>query len=143
MQTLRRPNWPGHHSQCVDMLRLWSKGDDAKIMSRRRYRYDEELKQMVEIGDGWQPTHRFHGGATTEEIVYGHARATDGTPLHTRRRHREYMKQNGLAMHQDFTETLAKKRAEREKFFTEGPDSRDLHNDIGRTLYELRQRGRR
>lgn len=64
-------------------------------MSRRRYRWDEERKELVEVGDDWTPTPRV-------EIQMGNhyegLRATDGTPIDTRRKHAEYMKRNNLAL---------------------------------------------
>ena len=45
---------------------------------------------------------------------YDGLRATDGTNISTRTRHREYMKQNGLAMMSDFTNTWAEAAKERE-----------------------------
>jgi putative FmdB family regulatory protein len=46
---------------------------------------------------------------------YDGLRATDGTPIDTRSKHRAYMKANGLAMADDFKQTWADAAKEREK----------------------------
>jgi hypothetical protein len=49
----------------------------------------------------------------TEELTYSNARATDGTPINTKRRHREYLKQNGLAMAADYSPQYQEREAAR------------------------------
>lgn len=98
-------------------------------MSRRRYRWDEEAKQLVEVGDDWRPTPRveLQTGAHYEGL-----RATDGTPIDTRQRHAEYMKRNNLALAADFQRTwaeLPKKKAEAERAAR--------REAIGRTIHQL------
>ena len=44
--------------------------------------------------------------------------ATDGTPINSRTKHREYMKSRGLAMTQDFKDTWASAAKEREAIRT-------------------------
>jgi hypothetical protein len=81
-------------------------------MSRRRYRYDPERKEVVEIGADWDDAPR-RAQTPTEELTYGKCVATDGTVLDTKRKHREYMQHHGLALASDYTETW--KRAEKER----------------------------
>jgi len=45
---------------------------------------------------------------------YDGLRATDGTPIDTKQRHREYMRRNGLALADDFKDEWAKAKRERE-----------------------------
>lgn len=85
-------------------------------MSRRRYRYDKELGEMVEIGADWTDAER-KAPHLTEGVAYSNLTATDGTVLDTRKKHREYMKAHGLTMASDFTNYWEKKAKERADFF--------------------------
>lgn len=49
---------------------------------------------------------------------YENLAATDGTDVGSRRKHREYMKRHGLTVADDFKETWAKARKERDAFYT-------------------------
>lgn len=85
-------------------------------MSRRRYMFCRETKEMVEVGADWSDAER-RAPTVTEELVYGGAgTATDGTPINSRKKHREYMKANGLALASDYTEAWAKAEKWREDF---------------------------
>lgn len=53
---------------------------------------------------------------------YDGLQATDGTDISTRTKHREYMKNNGLTMMDDFKQTWADAAKERERIRTGGPD---------------------
>lgn len=113
-------------------------------MTRRRYRYDEATKQMVEVGADWTDVRG--GGHKSEEEIFGQLRTETGEDISTRRRHREYMKANGLALHSDFKEERARAAEERERrragWRPEG-EIRESKNEIGRIAYELSQRRRR
>lgn len=108
-------------------------------MSRRRYRYDEATKQMVEVGAEWTDTPR-RAQTATEELTYGGVRATDGTPINSRKKHREYMKEKGLAMAGDFTGTWERAAADRERVSRGENDRTERRDAIGRALYERRRR---
>lgn len=56
---------------------------------------------------------------------YDGLRATDGTPIDTRTKHRKYMKENGLAMMDDFKQTWADAAKEREKIRTGEADKKE------------------
>lgn len=84
-------------------------------MTRRRYRFNEETNTLEEVPNDYTGADR-RAQTATEELTYGGLQATDGTPINTRRRHREYMKTNSLALVGDFTNTWAKQGAEREAF---------------------------
>lgn len=86
-------------------------------MSRRRYVWDPEQGCTVEVGGDYVGQRR-NGGLTSEAEVYGNLQATDGTDISSRRKHREYMAHNGLAMAEDYTDTWAKARAERDRLRT-------------------------
>jgi hypothetical protein len=110
-------------------------------MARRRYRYDPESKQVVEVGADWTDTER-RAPVPTEELTYGNAVATDGTPINTRRRHREYMQQNGLAMASDYTESWKQAEKRRADFFAGKTGHEGLREAIGRAVDKVRGRKR-
>lgn len=80
---------------------------------------------------------------TTEELTYGGARATDGTDISSKRKHREYMKQNNLAMADDYKQTWAKSQAEREAYSRGERIDPSLREDVGRSIHELEKKSRR
>lgn len=114
-------------------------------MSRRRWLYTaggRPLAEPVEITEDWKDE-SMQGGHASEEEVYGHTTATDGTDLSTRRRHREYMKRNGLTTADDFKETWRKADIDRATFYTTGGDSKERRETIARTYHQLESRKRR
>lgn len=108
-------------------------------MTRRRYRYDEETKSMVEIGADWDDTPR-RAPVATEALTYGNLQATDGTPLDSRRKHREYMQQNGLALTTDFTETWKQAEKQRDRNRTGDFDHAARKEAIARAIEKRRKR---
>lgn len=76
---------------------------------RRRYVWDPELKELVEI-----PLER-----TPEALPYvwrdieSYQSTVDGTVITDRKQHREHMKRHNMAPTADFTETWRKAREER------------------------------
>lgn len=110
-------------------------------MSRRRYRYNPETKAVEEVGADWTDAER-RAPVATEELTYGGMRATDGTRIDSKKRHREYMKQNGLAMASDYTEAHAKAAQQRENFFAGKHDHKGLKEAIGRAYDAVRSRRR-
>lgn len=105
-------------------------------MPRRRYVYDEKLRQLVEIDSDWRPTPR------TELMTgncYDDARTVEGVDISSRRKRNEYMKQNNLADFDDFKGTWERSRKEREAFFKNAPDKK-RREDVGRAIYQLEQR---
>jgi hypothetical protein len=110
-------------------------------MSRRRYRWDDEAQALVEIDADYTGAER-RAQTSTEELTYGGMRATDGTPINTKRRHREYLKAVGGAMASDFTETRARAEKVRHDYLTTGGDHRERKEQLGRALYEKNRRRR-
>lgn len=80
-------------------------------MPRTRYRWDPELKELVEVSPDWAPTPRMElmTGSFYEGTI-----STDGVPIDTRKRHSDYMRANDLAMASDFKNVIAKEKAKRE-----------------------------
>lgn len=72
---------------------------------------------MEEIGADWVGTPRLE---IMSDNFYqgGTGRATDGTDISTRAKHREYMKIHGLAVASDFKETRERARQKRAEFYS-------------------------
>jgi hypothetical protein len=104
-------------------------------MTRRRFVWNNETQQLEEIGLDVELPARVELQTGNH---YEGLRATDGTRIDTPRRHREYMKANGLAMEQDFTRTRAeapKRRAAEQK--------RERRETLGRVTHFLENRNTR
>lgn len=106
---------------------------------KRRYRYSLETKQMVEVGAEWTDAER-RAQTPTEELTYGHLTATDGTPLDTRRKHREYLEHHGLALADDYKETWEKASQRRKDFYAGRHAHEGLKEAIGRAVEQVRSR---
>lgn len=100
--------------------------------------------RLVEVTPDYVGERR-DNGLKSEEEVYGHLQATDGTDLSTRRRHKDYMRDKGLTVADDFKQTWEKSGAEMRKAATPGAgwDQRARREDLGRALHEVRSRGRK
>ena len=97
------------------------------------------LEAPVRVDEDWRqpdsgPSH------VSEEEVYGHAVATDGTPLDSRTKHREYMKANGLTMTSDFTNHWKQKAKEREALLKGEAQVNEVRELVGRAAYEARRK---
>lgn len=66
---------------------------------------------------------------------YDGLRATDGTPIDSRSKHREFMRRRGLTTTDDFTETWKKAEHDREKFRRAEHQDRELRDTIAREFY--------
>lgn len=60
---------------------------------------------------------------------YDGLHASDGTPIDTRTKHRQYMKEKGLTINTDFTETWKAAAVEREKI-SSGVSLADRRRDV-------------
>lgn len=108
-------------------------------MPRTRYRFNEQTKQMEEVGSDWTDTER-RAPVVTEELVYGGQRMPDGADVSSRKKHREYLKATGLAMASDFRETIPRVQAQKESRTAE---RREIRETVGRALYEARTQRKR
>lgn len=107
---------------------------------RRKYRWDEEQQCLVEVDLNYRTPERL---PVVGDSHYDGLRATDGTPIDTRAKHREYMRANGLTTADDFTETWKKASESRAEFLATGGDHKGRRESIERTIYQLEQRQRR
>lgn len=114
---------------------------------RRRFVYREVVPgqvKAIEIG-GEESLDARRAPVPTEEIVYGNARATDGTPINSKRKHREYLKATGSAMYSDYSPELRQKlNAERiAKANGDTPqDKRERIEAIRESIEKLKHRRR-
>jgi nitrous oxide reductase accessory protein NosL len=87
-------------------------GKDRKV-KRGRTVYTQggqPLPEPIEPGADWTEAEG-RAQTVTEELVYGGIKATDGVPINSRKKHREYLKQNGLAMAQDYSPEYQQREA--------------------------------
>jgi hypothetical protein len=75
---------------------------------------------------------------------YVHVQTTDGVDISSRTKLNEYLKATGTCLADDFKETGAKARAERERFYQTGnktqADKKARREQVGRSAYELSKR---
>lgn len=108
-------------------------------MTRRRFIQSKEPPyELIEITADYQPELRNDSGVLWGDRHYDGARATDGTDISTRTKHREYMKANNVTVMDDFKDTWAKAQAQREQLFTEGGTFR--RQDVERAIHQLQNK---
>ena len=96
---------------------------------------------FVDVEDlGWEPIALAKHAAVMVDWFYENTKATDGTDIGSRRKHREYMKAHGLTTADDFKETWKQAAAEREKMSRGDFDHKDRRETIGRAIYERSKR---
>lgn len=72
--------------------------------------------------------------ALAGDRYYDGLRATDGTDISSRTKHREYMKQRGLTTADDFKDTWAKAQKERNELRSGTFQDRELRSDLTRQV---------
>lgn len=110
-------------------------------MTRRRYIQDPVTFEMIEVTPDFVPPPRESAknrGALWNDRHYDGVKATDGTDISTRKKHRDYMKRNNLATVDDFSQTWAKSQKERESYYTQGGSIK--RSDIERAMYQINNR---
>lgn len=94
--------------------------------------------ELIEITDDYQAPMRTDSGALWGDRSYDGLKAPDGTDISTRTKHREYMKATGLTTADDFKDTWAQAKVQRERFYTEGGSF--SKRDIERAIHQLQNR---
>lgn len=106
---------------------------------RRRWVYIDG--EAVEVTPDFTPAPRnphTSDGVLWNDRSYDGLRATDGTDISSRSKHREYMKVNNLTTLDDFNvDAMMKKKAE---YVTKGGTVK--RQDIERAIYQLQQKRR-
>jgi hypothetical protein len=114
-----------------------------KTTMRRKWIYDEELGEMIEVTPGYRPKAKGkdalnHMGGLWSDRHYDGLRATDGADISSRKRHREYMKRHGLTTADDFKGQWDKAQRERDHYMTNGGSIR--RQDIAEAISKLQRR---
>jgi hypothetical protein len=101
----------------------------------KRYRWDTVAKCLVEQREEWAPTSRQVARADVS-FMDGVA-ATDGTDIGSKRKRREYMKINGLADADDYTQEWKTAAKERAAIRSGEHDRKARKEAVERALYQL------
>lgn len=108
-------------------------------MTRRRFIQSKEPPyELIEVTEDYQAPMRTDSGALWGDRSYDGLRASDGSDISTRTKHREYMKANNLATADDFKQSWAQAREQRERLFTQGGTFR--RQDVERAILQLQNR---
>lgn len=105
-------------------------------MARTRYRWNVEENRLEEIGADYHIPVR---GQINVDRQYENLGLQDGTVVNSRRQHREYMKQKGVTLADDFKGTWAKAAEERKKIASGDFDHKARREAVGRAAYQLRK----
>jgi hypothetical protein len=92
----------------------------------------QPLPEPIQVGEEWTGAEK-RALTPTEELTYGNLKATDGAPINTRKRHREYLKQNGLAMAHDYSPEYQQREASR----VERQGDKERREMVERNAYKL------
>lgn len=109
---------------------------------RRRYVYREVSPGVVEPFEVDADYQRYEERqpVVTDRYMEGQ-RAPDGTPIDSRWKRKEWMRQTGTADLSDYTQHLQQAQAKREAWLQgKSPLSKEMQQDIGRAAYEARNR---
>lgn len=116
---------------------------------RRRYVFDTKMGKLVELDlTKRAPEPRVHfitdrAYENLTPVVEKLERDKDGNvvwemrAIDSRTKHREYMKEHGFALMDDFKETWAKAGDERAKFTTGQQDDKDIREALERAKYRV------
>lgn len=108
-------------------------------MTRRRYIQSKEPPyELIEVTADYQAPMRTDSGALWGDRSYDGLRASDGTDISTRTKHREYMKANGVTTVDDFQSTWAKAKENRERYYQQGGSF--TKSDIERAMHQVLNR---
>lgn len=108
---------------------------------KRRFIQDPVTLELVEVtADYVAPVRESakNNGALWNDRHYDGGKATDGTDISTRAKHRDYMKRNNLTTIDDFKDTWAQAQKKREDFYTRGGSFK--RQDIERAIYQVQNR---
>lgn len=108
---------------------------------RRRFIQDPVTFELIEVtADYVAPARESakNNGALWNDRHYDGVKATDGTDISTRAKHRDYMKRNNLTTVDDFKDTWATAQKQRESYITQGGSFK--RQDIERAMYQITNR---
>ena len=109
-------------------------------MTRRRW-IQQPDGSLVEVDphSGGTPRNGNGDDALWGDRHYQGLVAPDGTDISSRTKHRQYLKQNGLATYDDFAGEFARKRKERDEYHL-GQRGSVRKNDIAEAIEYLKSR---
>lgn len=107
-------------------------------MTRRRYIQDRQTGELIEVTSDYQAPLRNDAGALWGDRHYDGLKATDGSDISTRSKHRDYMRANNVTMVDDFKNTWATAQAQRERLYTQGGTF--SRRDVERAIHQLQNR---
>lgn len=108
-------------------------------MTRKRYIQSKEPPyELIEVSDDYRPALRVDSGALWGDRSYDGARASDGTDISTRTKHREYMRANNLTTMDDFKDSWAKAQEQRDHYRQHGGTF--SRRDVERAIQQLQNR---
>lgn len=85
---------------------------------KRTYVYDKESRRLREVETYRSPKRA--DGALWNDRSYDGLRATDGSDISSRRKHRDYMKRHGLTTADDFSGEWKSAKKRREAYYERG-----------------------
>jgi hypothetical protein len=106
---------------------------------RGKWVVDPKTGELIDIGEYVPPEPEPSKLQINTDMHYAGIRATDGTPLESRRAHQEYMRANGLALADDFKGTWERARAQRDaRYHGDTPeDTRERKQALAETIRKL------
>lgn len=111
---------------------------------RKRFMWDTNAGKLVELAEGPRdPGPRIHFITDrayenlTPVITKLDREGVQTVDISSRSKHRQYMKDNGLALADDFKETWAKAEKERAALATGQHDKEAVHETVARAYYDV------
>lgn len=108
---------------------------------KRKFVYDRELGKMVEVSLDYEQEPRDHSELLWNDRHYNDLKATDGTPIDSRAKHRAYMKAHGLTTMDDFKGEWDRAAAARADYLS-GRKGSISRQDIERAIHTLQEKRR-
>jgi len=107
-------------------------------MTRRRYIQDRISGELIEVTPDYEADMRTDSGALWGDRGYENLRATDGTDISSRSKHRAYMKANNLTTADDFKDVWAKAQQARDAYRQNGGSF--TRRDVERAIHQLKNK---
>ena len=108
-------------------------------MRRRFIQMREPPYDFIEVSEDYDPPPRGIADACLwNDRNYENLRATDGTPINSRSKHRQYMAQRGLTTADDFTNEWKNATKRRAEYFSGTPGTGAVsREDISKAIHQL------
>ena len=100
-----------------------------------RYRYDAKAKRVIKISAERIAERKNSDRALWNDTHYDGARTTDGKDISSRKKHRQYMKDNNLTTSDDYTNEWKAAAKEREHYKANGGTI--TKDDIRKAIHQL------